>query len=531
MCVTELLSTDPSRLGIRFPAGSVGRSASFLLGAVLFGATALAWGSDLGFKGGVQEVYGTKYAPANLPRTAPESLTRRPGADAIKRLFYWNEVATNSQKLDHTPVGPHEVRVFGEQFGPARASRAMAIAQIAVFDAVNAIEGGYRSYTEIRRVHTPASVDAAMARAAHDTLVALYPSQKARLDALLNEDLAVLPESAAKAKGVTVGQEAAEAILAMRTGDGSDRAEPRIGVGYIPSDQPGKWRPDPVSQKPVALGAYWGSVKPFVLRSSAQFRLPPPPPLTSAAYTKDYEQVKQLGGTEAGTRRTGEQTIIGNFWAYDGVPNLGAPPRLFNQLTALLMQQNRTGTLIEDARLLALTNTAMADAGIAAWESKYYYSTWRPVTGIRESDAGTGPSGLGDGNAATLGDSGFVPLGAPADNLIGPNFTPPFPAYPSGHATFGGALFEVLRRFWRTDNIAFTMVSDEYNGITQDNQGVTRPLIPRSFANLTEAETECGLSRVYLGVHWMFDTTQGATLGHNVAEYVFKNAFQPKDHE
>ena len=136
---------------------------------------------------------------------------------------------------------------------------------------------------------------------------------------------------------------------------------------------------------------------------------------------------------------------------------------------------------IELARLLALVNTAMADAGIAIWESKYYYNFWRPVMGIREADAGTGPTGKGDGNPATLGDPDFSPLGAPASNLNGPDFTPPFPAYPSGHAGLGGALFQILRKFFRNDDIQFTFVSDEYNGVTKGADGIVRPLKPRSF--------------------------------------------------
>ena len=149
--------------------------------------------------------------------------------------------------------------------------------------------------------------------------------------------------------------------------------------------------------------------------------------------------------------------------------------RLYNQITVRIANQMRTG-LVPLARLLALINVAMADAGIAIWESKYYYQFWRPVTGIRESEPGTGPTGLGDGNPATAGDPSFSPLGAPASNLMGPNFTPPFPSYPSGHAGFGGALFQTLRNFYETDNIAFTFVSDELNGVTRDNQGNVRIL-------------------------------------------------------
>jgi hypothetical protein len=170
----------------------------------------------------------------------------------------------------------------------------------------------------------------------------------------------------------------------------------------------------------------------------------------------------------------------------------------------------------------------MADAGIAIWESKYLYEVWRPVTGIREADAGTGPTGLGDGNPDTVGDPAFSPLGAPRSNVVNVNFTPPFPAYPSGHAGFGGALFQVLRRFYGTDDIQFTFVSDEFNGVTLDNQGVVRPRTPRTFSSLSEAEDENGQSRIYLGIHWAFDKTEGIAQGREVADFVFENAFTPE---
>src|SRR5256714_6899486 len=183
---------------------------------------------------------------------------------------------------------------------------------------------------------------------------------------------------------------------------------------------------------------------------------------------------------------------------------------------------------LELARLLALINVSMADAGIAIWESKFFYQLWRPVTGIRESDPGTGPSGTGDGNSATTGDSLFRPLGAPASNLTGPNFTPPFPAYPSGHAGFGGALFETLRRYYHQDDISFTFTSDEFNGTTVDNTGILRALKPRAFSSLSQAEEENGQSRIYLGIHWSFDKTQGIAQGRKVANYVYENAFTGK---
>jgi hypothetical protein len=180
------------------------------------------------------------------------------------------------------------------------------------------------------------------------------------------------------------------------------------------------------------------------------------------------------------------------------------------------------------ARLLALVNIAMADTGFAAWDSKYLWDFWRPITGIREADSGTGPTGLGDGNPATMGDTNFMPLGAPASNLVGPNFTPPFPAYPSGHAAFGGALFQTLRRFYGTDSLGFTFVSDEFNGVTRDNNGNVRPYRPRSFSTLSQAEEENGQSRIYLGIHWSFDKTEGIEQGRRIADYVYDRVLTPR---
>jgi hypothetical protein len=250
--------------------------------------------------------------------------------------------------------------------------------------------------------------------------------------------------------------------------------------------------------------------------------------MDSLAYADAFEEVKRLGGDGiiTPTERTPDQTMAGIFWAYDGTPSLCSPPRLFNQIAVQIAVQ-RKSSLVELARLLALVNVAMADAGVAGWESKYYYQLWRPITGIREADGGTGPTGRGDSNPETVADATFTPLGAPASNLNGPNFTPPFPSYPSGHACFGGAVFQTLRNFYGTDNIAFTFVSDELNGVTRDNEGNIRPLLPRHFSTLSQAEEENGQSRIYLGIHWSFDKTEGIKQGRNVANYVFRNTFQP----
>jgi hypothetical protein len=286
---------------------------------------------------------------------------------------HWNEVAIDASGLDHTPVANGEARVFGEQLGPARASRAMAIVHIAMFDAVNAISGRYRSYTGLPAAGRNTSMEAAIAQSAHDTLSALFPSQKAAFDEQLAQDLDAIHGRRPKELGIELGQRAAAAILSLRADDGSARAEPRVGIEFITSSEPGKWRQDPVSRIPIALGAYWGDVTPFVLASSAQFRAPLPPALDSIEYAQAFAEAKTLGGDGivTPTHRTAEQTEIGIFWAYDGTPSLCAPPRLYNQITTQIADQ-QDSDVFELTRLLALVNTAMADAGIAIWESKYH---------------------------------------------------------------------------------------------------------------------------------------------------------------
>jgi PAP2 superfamily len=476
------------------------------------------------------QYWGSPYTPAPLViAAAARAQLDLAVAAVVDRVHHWNLIAVDTSGLDHTPVGPGETRVFGEQLGPGRSARAMAVVHIAIADAVNSIARRYRSFTGIPDASLDASMDAAIAQAAHDTLVAMFPSQKPHCDELLAEELATIPDGPSKQEGIRTGERAAAAILARVANDGSNHPEPALGSGYVPGDKPGEWRQDPISQLPVALGAHWGEVTPLVLRSSKQFRVPPPPDVTSWAYAEAYNEVKRLGGdgTTTETERTDDQTIAGIYWAYDGTPSLCAPPRLYNQIAVQIADQMGTDT-VDLARLLAVVNLAMSDAGIASWESKYHYAYWRPVAGIRESDRGTGPSGKGDRNSETIGDPTFSPLGAPASNLQGPNFTPPFPAYPSGHAVFGGAVFQTLRNVYGTDHIAFTFVSDELNGETLDNRGNVRPLAPRSFASLSQAEEENGQSRIYLGIHWSFDKTAGIQQGREVANYVFQNAFQPR---
>jgi hypothetical protein len=182
----------------------------------------------------------------------------------------------------------------------------------------------------------------------------------------------------------------------------------------------------------------------------------------------------------------------------------------------------QSNTEAENARMFALFNIAMADAGLTAWEAKYDEELWRPILGIRR--------GGSDGNPDTQGDPNWTPLGAPASNPFPGeiNFTPPFPAYTSGHATFGAALFQTLERFYGTSNVTFTFVSDELNGITRDARtGQPRPIAARTFTSFDQAAEENGQSRIYLGIHWAFDKTEGIRTGSQVANFVVSNFLSP----
>lgn len=438
----------------------------------------------------------------------------------MRMMFrHCNQVAIDTSGLDHTPVKPDEERVFGHQLGPCRSSRAMAIVHIAMFEAMISIMGGYQSYLGLPQASSTASVEAAMCQALHDTLIALFPSHQIRLDDILENDLSQIPDGVAKTEGVAVGILAAAKILAERANDGSEHAEPVYGVDYIPSGAPGEWEQDPISQVSVALGAKWDQVTPFVIASADAHRCPPPPALNSVEFMMEFNDVKSIGGDgiTTPTIRSEEETQMGIYWAYDGTPSLCAPPRLYNQIAMQIGSDNGLDT-IELIYMITLLNIGMADTGIAAWESKYFYKLWRPVTGIRRAAE--------IGNPGIIADPNWTPLGAPASNTNSPNFTPPFPAFPSGHASFGGLLFQLLRKFF-PDNTPFTFVSDEMNGTTEDNQGNVRPLIPRSFTSFSHAEFENAKSRIPLGIHWDCDKGSGVLLGNQIADYVYNNIYQP----
>ena len=420
----------------------------------------------------------------------------------------WNAILLQANADDHTFGSP-------EQGGPTRTSRAMAIVHAAIFDAVNSIEPTAQPYL-VEKPGKGASIDAAVATAAHDTLVALYPSQAAVFNAAYEDYLIVIPDSSNKNKGVEIGRYVANKILKARKNDGSD-----LEVPYLPTGEPGNHDVDPINPDQGFLTPGWGQVTPFGLSKRFEIKTPPPPALNSRKYAAAFNEVKALGGdgVTTSTIRTDEQTEIGLFWAYDGSMKIGVPPRLYNQIARVIAKQKRN-TEVKNARMFALINIAMADAGIVCWDIKYGDDFWRPILGIRNANL--------DGNSRTIQDDVWTPLGAPSSNNVGANnFTPPFPAYTSGHASFGAALFGILERFYGTDKIAFEFTSDELNGETTDNLGNVRPLSPRSFPSLSAAAIENARSRIYLGIHWQFDAAEGVASGYAIAKDVFDNVLQP----
>lgn len=426
-------------------------------------------------------------------------------ADAV---LAWNQVMLDANALDSRAAAP-------EQGGPVHTARAFAIVSAAMFDANNAINGLFRPYLTRPRGFGDANKQAAITSAAYNTLRALYPRQAARLTPIYNSWIARIRAGRARDRGVELGRQVAAAVLAARTNDGAT-ANPT----YTFNPAPGHHQPDPLNPAQGVYGYAAGAIRPFVMATVDDFTVPAPPPLSSEAYTTAFTDVYTRGGIPGATHRTPEETITGIYWAYDGAPGLGKPPRLYNQIVRVIAQQKRN-TPDQNARLFALINLAQADAAIAAWNSKYDYEFWRPVIGIRRAGE--------DGNHGTQSDSTWIPLGAPFSNgpAAAPNFTPPFPAYVSGHATIGTAAFRVVSNFYGTDRIAFSFVSDEFNGVTRNQDGSVRPRIVRRYDRLSQATVENARSRIYLGVHWQFDADWGMGLGTEVADYVTATVLRP----
>jgi hypothetical protein len=448
------------------------------------------------------------------------------GRGSVDTMLEWNEVMIQADAVSHSGGA-------NDQPGPVLAARAFAITSAAMYDAYNSIERIGARYLVNAPNASDANSDAAVAQAAHDVLVALYPSQRVAFDAALTQTLRRIPDGGRETRGRAVGAFVADVILDARANDDADSIQ---DPPYVPNGQPGFHNVDPLNPGQGFYGPDAGDIDPFAVNSSEQFapghlgaqgvgsdRTDLAAFLRTQDYTDAYNEVKRLGGdgVTTPTQRTAEQTTIGIFWGYDGSPGLGTPPRLYNQITrTVAIQENNTEA--ENVRLFALVNIAMADAAITSWEAKYDEAFWRPILGIRR--------GGSDGNLDTQGDPNWTPLGAPRSNPFPGeiNFTPPFPAYTSGHATIGAALFQTLERFYGTSNVRFTFVSDEFNGITRDSRtGLPRPIVARTFTSFDQASEENGQSRIYLGIHWAFDKTEGIRSGSQVANFVFNNFLRP----
>jgi hypothetical protein len=386
----------------------------------------------------------------------------------------WNDQALDSIRSEKTP--------------PPKASRALAMLHVAIHDAVNGIDKKYAQYQVTTGQPTGAASNVAAAvTAAHDVLAALYPARVALFDSELADDLATLPSDAAKTAGVAWGQSVAAAILASRVADGSTTV-----VTYTPGTGAGYWVPTPPAFLPALL-PQWGDVKPFGILDASKYVPHAPPAVDSHKYAAEVAEVKSLGSATSAIR-TADQTQIAKFWANSA--GTSTPPGHWNQIARTVIVGSGL-TLGEEARLFALLNVAMADAAIVAWQTKYTYNLWRPISAIRSADLVP--------NTASLVDGTWTPL------LVTPNF----PEYISGHSTFSGAASAVLTQFFKNSNFAFTAGNEDLPGVE------------RSYTSFDAAAAESGMSRIYGGIHFQSGNKYGLRSGNSVGKYVSKKLLKP----
>ncbi len=456
-------------------------------------------------------------------------------------VLYWNDVAQEVARRDftHNSAGDRldQGPLMVEQPGPTRASRALAMAHIALYEAYARCKPGASApYAPLAAlapalpVAAPASDDYAAGAISGAAAVVLTAHWK-RQSAFILERCNSFQETFASADfadGRNYGHRVGGAMLQLRAKDGSEVADDPV---YALS--PGRHRPDPYAPAQGRNSTNWGNVTPFCIAPPAPGTMihtgyvDAHPPLGTARYNDSVADVRKEGAVVTASRKPWE-TLAGIYWGYDGSRGLGVPPRLYNQIVrAFAAQHMPTITTAENARLYALINAGMADAAIVAWSAKYHYDLWRPVVGIRQHEAGFGHgTGSSDGPNGANCDPGWAPLGRPGTNTPGDyTKTPDFPAYPSGHATFGAVAFKLAAQFYAaksglTFNKAFKdtlfdFVSDEYNGVNADPHGDVRPYHTRQLT-LGYAVAENALSRVWLGVHWRFDGL-GTTLPDDLA--------------
>ena len=391
-------------------------------------------------------------------------------------ILQWNRVLRDT------------IRTPGQHPATIMPVRSYAMMHAAMFDAVNSIDGGYTPYLTAVTGTKHASIEAAAAQAAHDVLASLYPTRLSVFDAELANSLEGIKPNRAQ-QGIRVGQIVAERLLAARANDGWNDAPP----SFVLPPTPGNWQPTPPSF-PAATFTHYPAVKPFATTSSSQFAPNPPPALTSAEYTADLNEVKELGSANS-TTRTADQTLVARLWA-----NIGTPT------TFLFVWNNvardvalaRGATTVEMARLFALTNISLHDALQTSFASKFQTALWRPVTAIRRADE--------DGNPNTMPDAEW-------SSLIS---NPPYPTYAGNNAAIGTSQSTTLALFFGRDDIQFQHTWEGTPGWT------------RSYTGFEAMADEEARSRVYGGIHFTFDNVAGQSIGRNVANYIFHNSMRPR---
>ena len=372
--------------------------------------------------------------------------------------------------------------------GPPQA-RMLAMVHVAMHDAINSITGEYETYFDRLPADAGASTVAAGAAAAHDVLATLVPVMAADYDSVLADYVAAIPEPD-RSSGLAVGHAAAARMLAARSLDGFAVA---ATLPYVPGIGAGFWIPTPPANAPALLPGF-GLVTPFALASPSQFRPDGPPDLSSDQWAADFNEVKRVGSLNAtAADRSPEQSATARFWLGNVIP-------VIEQL-ARDVSTTRDLSISEEARLFALLNVAIADAYIAAWDAKYAYNFWRPVTAIRHADA--------DGNPDTAQDSEWLPL-AP---------TPPFPDYVSGHTAFARASVAVLEQVFGREPFEFTLT----------NPSTALPVSERvrTYGRFREISIEMIEARVLAGIHFRTADRDGDRLGRQVAQFAITHYFRP----
>jgi hypothetical protein len=366
-----------------------------------------------------------------------------------------------------------------------------AMVQGAVYDAVNAIAGGYQPYLPTPAADPTYSQDAAAATAAFRVVASLVPGQLGTLQTQYQKSLAPIADGPAKAGGIAVGEAAAAAMLAARANDGRNGP-----FTFVIGTTPGAWRPSP----PLFLldpTPWVGNVKPFLVPNAAMLRTNGPNRLTSRAYARDLNEVESLGSLTS-TTRTPDQTMAAIFWQ-------SQPGGLYGGVMRSLSARYGLSTA-ENARLFAMASLAAADGAIGCWNDKYYWNFWRPIDAIHGADA--------DGNRRTRADPAWKALFDPSTPTTPPLSTPAFPDHPSGHGCVSSATLNAMRDFFGTDRIAFDIVSSRFPGQ------------PRHFERFSQALQEVLDARMWGGIHFRTADEQGAALGRKVARWEEKHYFQ-----